>query len=117
MNYLALIKSTQKLSLGRFSKVPVVTLISANVNYFTFRANSKYICILNNKDKDNFKVSCDCIDFKYTYAYANYMNKCLEGNKPEPYHKKTNRPSRNPNQYPGLCKHLITCINKLKLKL
>ncbi len=117
MNYMTLIINTKKLGLERFQHSEQVSIISDKDDYHTFRVNGKYVCIINAKDKANVKVRCDCIDFKFTFAFYNYKNSALDGEKPEEYVKKTNRPSKNPHGYPGVCKHLIACINKIRIKL
>jgi hypothetical protein len=60
---------------------------------------------LNTKVND-VKVKCSCMDFYYRFAQADYQNDGLDGEPPPPYVKKTDRPSVNPTNAPGMCKHL-----------
>lgn len=52
------------------------------------------------------QVSCTCLDFYWTFAQWNGNDNSLVGAVPEPYTKTTDRGPRNPNQTPGICKHL-----------
>ena len=64
--------------------------------------------------KNNVKVLCDCLDFRWRFAVANSKANSLYGNIPPPYVKKTNRPPVNPQNVPGVCKHLIKTIETLQ---
>lgn len=50
----------------------------------------------------------NCADFFYTFAFYNaQVGHCLYGPVPKPYIRKTqNRPARNPQHLPGICKHI-----------
>ena len=60
------------------------------------------------------KVRCNCLDLYWRFATWNYNHNSLLGNKPKPYQKKTNRPDANPQQKPGVCKHLMKTISDLQ---
>lgn len=64
-----------------------------------------------NLDKQKATIRCDCRDFIYTWAYYDFRTGNLWGPPPKPYIRKTpappvGRPYRNPNGYPGFCKHI-----------
>lgn len=55
----------------------------------------------------NVKVRCDCKDFQHRFMYPNQKKRSLYGN-PIPYTRKTDtRPSVNPTNAEGICKHLL----------
>lgn len=63
----------------------------------------------------NVKVRCNCLDFYYRFANWNGRDEALYGNPPPPYRRKTqNRPPVNPDQVPGLCKHVIKTVQSLR---
>lgn len=64
--------------------------------------------------KQNTKVRCDCMDFYWRFANYNAADKSLVGSAPALYQRKTNRPPVNPDQVPGLCKHLIKLVDQLR---
>ena len=66
------------------------------------------------KNRADVKVNCSCLDFHYRFAAFNHRDGALAGNPPEPYVKKTDRPSVNPKKSSGLCKHLIRMIEELE---
>ncbi len=62
-------------------------------------------------------VFCDCEDYQMRFAIFNIQQNCHIGPPPEPYIRKTTtRPPANPNNVPGMCKHLITIANDLQAK-
>ena len=65
--------------------------------------------------ESNCKVSCSCMDFYWRFAMFNFSDDSLIGNKPPPYQRRTeNRPPANPAKIPGVCKHIIKLVDKLK---
>lgn len=61
------------------------------------------------------KVSCNCLDFYFRFANWNFNTDSLDGKKPPTYYPKThNRPPVNPENKPGMCKHIIKLIQVLK---
>lgn len=61
------------------------------------------------------KVNCNCLDFYHRFAQFNFSNDALSGAKPPLYQRKTdNRPPVNPMKVPGMCKHIIKVIEKMR---
>jgi hypothetical protein len=56
------------------------------------------------------QVRCTCSDFYWRFAAHNHKYGCLCGPEPEPYEKKTDRKPVNPDEIPGLCKHLLNVV-------
>lgn len=63
--------------------------------------------------KHDLSCRCNCLDFKWTFASHNSKTKDLYGRAPAPYKPKTDRPSRNFNDKPAMCKHLIKTVEVL----
>lgn len=58
--------------------------------------------------ENDITVRCDCPDFRFRFAYYNFLDSSLYGRKPQKYIRKTeNFPPANPSGLPGMCKHLI----------
>jgi hypothetical protein len=100
------------------------TLMFDNINYvdaeepnktfsFTGSDNTEYF-IQRVPRNANVKVNCSCLDFHYRFAVWDNKFKALDGNPPPPYVKKSNRPSVNPMQSPGVCKHVISLMDDLR---
>jgi len=66
-----------------------------------------------NLAKHDLSCSCNCLDFKWTFARHNAKTKDLYGGAPAPYKPKTDRPSRNLSDKPAMCKHLIKTVDAL----
>lgn len=58
-------------------------------------------------------VRCDCLDHRWRFAYFNHVNKSLYGKLPKKY-ESNGGPPANPQQLPGLCKHLMATASYLK---
>jgi len=67
-----------------------------------------------NLSEKTMRVRCDCPDFYWRFASFNAKDKSLNGRAPKPYQSKTNRGPVNPQQVPGMCKHLLKIIEVLK---
>jgi len=72
-----------------------------------------YIQYENNSTVD-VKVRCTCEDFRWRFAAYNHGDASLQGDPPDAYVKKTDRPSVNPNNTPGVCKHLVKLKNEIE---
>lgn len=72
-------------------------------------------------DENPVSVRCTCEDYYYMWWYHDNVNKAHAGPKMPPYVRKTPLPPargaypvRNPDEAPGLCKHLIACFKYLQ---
>lgn len=82
---------------------------------FTATDGEEYHIVPIDLSKSNVKVHCNCLDFYYRFAPSNNKDDSLLGNPPPPYQRKTTtRPPVNPQQTPGVCKHLIRAISALR---
>ncbi len=91
-----------------FGDVDIVLSDPQDRRYFPLHwdGNDYWVRKLN-KDRNPLTARCSCADFFFTFAWYNYHNAhCLYGPAPRPYQKKTNRPPRNPQGLPGICKHI-----------
>lgn len=88
---------------GTQYSIPVET-VNGTLHIMPLRAN-----------RNDVKVRCTCLDFYWRFALYNAKDKSLIGKQPEPYVKKTDRPPVNPDQVPGVCKHIIKLADHLKL--
>lgn len=64
--------------------------------------------------RDPVKVRCSCSDYRFTWAFSNKMEGSFTGEKFPVYVPTGTRPPRNPDNLPGLCKHLIGAFRVLK---
>lgn len=76
--------------------------------------NQEYHIIPIELSKNNVKVRCSCLDFRWRFALWNSKDGSLYGDPPGPYQKTTNRPPVNPQRVPALCKHLMKTTIALK---
>lgn len=60
------------------------------------------------------RVSCNCLDFRWRFAAYNAKDKSLIGSAGKSYQPISNRGPVNPQQVPGVCKHLISTVKALK---
>lgn len=67
-----------------------------------------------NSEKNDVLVRCNCKDFHYRFNYYNHLDHSLYGRKRSKY-EAVNRPgTANPEELPGLCKHLIKMAKIIK---
>ena len=65
--------------------------------------------------ESNVKVRCTCLDFYYRFSVWNNSADALYGQPFPTYQRKTDtRPPVNPDQVPGVCKHIIKTVQALK---
>lgn len=62
----------------------------------------------------NVRVRCNCLDFYYRFAAWNAGDNSLAGRPAPPYNATGARPPANPTKVPGVCKHVIKVVDKLK---
>jgi len=87
--------------------------MSGNAGFEITSPDGTPFYIKDAQTNNDVKVRCSCEDFRWRFATYNHKDNSLYGNSPEAYAKKTDRPSVNPTNSPGVCKHLI----KLKKEL
>lgn len=58
--------------------------------------------------------TCNCLDYRWTFAYYNDLTNNLAGNPPPPYQAQPGSKPRNPTRTPGLCKHLLKMVEFLE---
>lgn len=64
---------------------------------------------------NNIRVRCNCLDFYHRFALWDFNDGSIFGAKPKPYRRKTvHYPPVNPQQTPGVCKHIIKTITALQ---
>ena len=68
--------------------------------------------------ENDVQCRCSCESFRFSFAYADRMERAMAGANFPVYHRKTplppmGRPRRNPNHIPGVDKHLITAMDVL----
>lgn len=81
---------------------------------FTASDGEQYHIVPITATGNEVKVRCNCLDFYYRFALWNFNDGSLYGKKPAPYRRKTdNYPPVNPQQTPGLCKHLMKLADAL----
>lgn len=75
--------------------------------------NYKYIAQLTADDP--VLLRCNCPDYRHSFSWENHDVKSLQG-KRIPYQRVpgSNRPPRNPDHIPGICKHLRAVIYDLQ---
>lgn len=61
----------------------------------------------------NCRVRCQCADFYFMWQYYDKQNKALIGPHVPYVRLTTTRPPVNPNEAPGLCKHLLQMVKFL----
>ena len=86
---------------------------SSNVT-FTGSDGETYNTMPISLSKVNVKVTCECLDFYWRFAKYNAKDGSLHGKAPPPYLKRSARAPANPQNVPGVCKHLIKTVEELK---
>ena len=90
--------------------------VEQDPNLVTFKAadGKDYTIEPIHLSRNNVKVRCTCLDFRWRFAMYNDKDGSLFGNGPGLYQKKTQRQPNNPQQVPGVCKHLLRLVAELK---
>lgn len=90
------------------------TILFKNVKFADTQIDKNYVQIPDNEDiwyekpkldGNEVSVRCGCQDYRFRFMYANKLDRALFGNLIS-YTKKTDRPPLNPDNIPGLCKHI-----------
>lgn len=81
---------------------------------FTSADGTEYYVQSPQNRKSDAKVRCTCEDFRWRFAAYNDGDQSLQGDPPDAYIKTTDRPSVNPSNTPGVCKHLIKLKNEIE---
>jgi hypothetical protein len=58
-------------------------------------------------EENDVLVRCGCKDFGFRFNYYNHLDKSLQGTKRTKYESKGVGPPANPQEIPGMCKHLM----------
>ena len=86
-----------------------------NTTTFQTPDGQEYAIVPAEYNNSEVRVSCSCLDFYYRFAVYNSKDSSLLGNPPPPYVRKTDGGEpRNPNEVPGMCKHLMALSDDLK---
>lgn len=85
-------------------------------NNTTFRAadNNEYHIQPIQLAGSNVKVRCNCLDFYWRFSPTNAGDASLYGEPRPPYNAQGNRPPANPANVPGVCKHVIKLVDRLR---
>jgi hypothetical protein len=68
---------------------------------------------------NNVGVRCSCPAYYFWFSFANQLRGCSFGTRYKPYTRKTHLsderyPPKNPNNIPGMCKHLLLVASTLQ---
>ena len=87
---------------------------SANIT-FTAADGQEYHIQPIQLTNHNVKVRCNCLDFYHRFATWNFSDNSIVGRAPIPYQRKTTtRPEVNPDHVPGMCKHLLKLMDRMR---
>lgn len=64
-------------------------------------------------EKDEVMVRCTCSDFRWRFSHWNGVDGSLYGRRPRRYEASLSPGSSNPEESPGLCKHLMKMAKML----
>ncbi len=98
----------------QFSDVEYNPEEGSDVASFTSGGKEYKITPIQQNDA-NVHVGCNCLDFRWRFAYYNKGVDALYGPVPPWYAKVpgSNRPDANPTKSPGVCKHLMDFADEL----
>lgn len=85
-----------------------------NVSELTSSGGTSFYIQYEPANTVDVRVRCTCEDFRWRFSAYNYSDGSLQGEPPDTYVKKTDRPSVNPGNTPGVCKHLLKFKNELE---
>lgn len=99
----------------QFSKVKFVQAETPYAVPLDLAGEEIFIMPLKAREND-VQVHCTCMDFYWRFAMHNNHNDSLIGKPPQPYVKKTDREPLNPDEVPGVCKHLVKLVEHLTME-
>lgn len=82
-------------------------------NWIEIKANNGKNYVFERIENNDVLVRCDCKDFKFRFGFYNHIDHSLYGSKPKKYESLGVRKPANPNEFPGMCKHLLKLIKSL----
>lgn len=85
-----------------------------NQSTFALKAEGKtyYLESLSSNDNDVL-VRCNCPDFQWRFQHFDKVDKSLYGSNRKPYEALVRPGSANPEELPGMCKHLLKLVKIL----
>ena len=78
----------------------------------TGQDGQKYFLERMFNDLNNVNVRCNCPDFRWRFRYYDHLDRSLYGHKGAAY-QSAGGPPANPNEMPGICKHLMKLMQNL----
>ena len=83
---------------------------------FTGADNEEHHIVPIDLQRNNVKVRCTCLDFRWRFSVHNQEADALHGPGPDIYQKVpgSTRPPNNPGNVPGVCKHLMKLAIELR---
>lgn len=84
-----------------------------NKNWVQIKGNDGRSYVFERISENNVLVRCDCADFRWRFNYFDHLDKSLYGRVRSKYEALHNPGSSNPQEMPGMCKHLIKFIKTL----
>jgi len=94
-----------------------------NVQYHNANAQGRVRLATNNRtyfleqlslENSDVLLRCQCQDFYWRWVHTNHLDKSLYGRNRKKYEALYNPGSSNPDNAPGMCKHLIKLFKILK---
>lgn len=85
-------------------------------NFFELNASNgkKYFLERISIDENDVFLRCNCADFRWRFRHFNHMDRSLFGKDGRKYEAIYRPGSANPQELPGMCKHLIKLVKVLK---
>ena len=86
---------------------------NANLTFDDAKGDVYHISPIN-LQQQNCQVRCTCPDFRWTFSVQLQNSDSLYGEGPPLYHKKNpDHEPRNPQNIPGVCKHIMALVDEL----
>lgn len=84
-----------------------------SVNWIEFTASDGQSYVLERLNKNDVLVRCNCADFSWRFNYFDHIDNSLYGKVRRKYEAEINPGSANPQEMPGMCKHLMKLVQTL----